>query len=273
MTNKNNREQVVTLKPVRAAIYRRVSTDDQIFNQSLQVQYKQAQAMAIVKEWEIVDDYEDAGLSGTKGPEKRPELARLLSDIKQGKIDAVIVASLDRVGRNARLILDLVEKITRAGVAFISCRETLDTSTPTGQFVLTLFAAMAQLDRDTIVRRTTDGRNERARKDGEKGGNLPLGYLRNQKRIVVDPAAAAVVRRIYTLKFAGHTLAAIATVLNTEGVPPGKGGKAWYVSSVREVLSHEKMYRGGRRGASSFSWPIIISADVERFRNGGYEDN
>ncbi len=125
-----------------------------------------------------------------------------------------------------------------------------------------MFAALAQLERDTIVRRTTDGRNARARKDGEKGGNLPLGYQRVEGQVVINPACAAIVRRIFALKCAGSNISMIAAELNSEGVPTGKGGAAWYPSSVREILLREAIYRGGKRGDSGTRWPVILDPSL-----------
>src|SRR6266511_1464736 len=198
---------------LRIAIYVRVSTDDQAeYGFGGEVQIQQCKAMATVKNGDVVGIYDDAGISGTKGEAKRPELARLMRDIRSGKIDMVIFAALDRLGRNTRIILDLVEKMTDEGVEIVSCKESLDTSTPTGKFVLTMFAALAQLDRDNIVKRTTDGRDARGRKDGEKGGNVPLGYVREAESgaLVVNTASAALVRRIFLLRSQPVSLGDIA---------------------------------------------------------------
>ena len=220
--------------------------------------------MAMVKSGDVVGIYDDAGISGTKGEAKRPELARLMKDIRSGKLDMVSFATINRLGRNTRIILDLVEKMTDEGVEIVSCKESLDTSTPTGKFVLTMFAALAQLDRDNIMKRTTDGRDARGKRDGEKGGNVPLGYTHDEQGIVVDPASAALVRRMFLMRGQPSSLGDIAAILNTEGVPTPRGGRSWYPSTVREVLIHEAAYRGGKRGASEARWPIMLDSAVPR---------
>jgi len=253
------------IQRLRIGIYLRVSTDDQAeHGYGGDVQLQQCKAMAMVKSGDVVGIYDDAGISGTKGEVKRPELARLMKDIRSGKIDMVIFAALDRLGRNTRIILDLVEKMTDEGVEIVSCKESLDTSTPTGKFVLTMFAALAQLDRDNIVKRTTDGRDARGKRDGEKGGNVPLGYTRDEQGIIVDPASAALVRRMFLMRGQPISLGDIAATLNTEGVPTPRGGRSWYPSTVREVLMHERSYRGGKRGESESRWPIILDSAVPR---------
>ena len=247
----------------RIGIYVRVSTDDQVQTGfGSEVQLTQCKAMATVKGGDIFGIYDDAGISGTKGEGKRPELARMMKDIRSGNLDMVIFAALDRLGRNTRIILDLVERMTDEGVEIVSCKESLDTSTPTGKFVLTMFAALAQLDRDNIVRRTTDGRDARGKHDGEKGGNMPLGYVRVDQGVVVEPRQAALVRRIVALRSVPSSMGDIAAVLNSEGVPTPRGAKSWYPSTVRQVLMHEAAYRGGKRGDSESRWPIILDSTI-----------
>jgi site-specific DNA recombinase len=105
----------------------------------------------------------DAGLSGTLPIAERPALVVLVEAAQASKIDAVIVAELDRIGRKTSLVLSIIKGLAQAGSVIVSCNESLDTSTPAGNFVLTMFAALAQLERDTIVARTTAGRNERGK--------------------------------------------------------------------------------------------------------------
>ena len=129
---------------------------------------------------------------------------------------------------------------------------------------MTMFAALAQLERDTIVARTTDGRNERGRRDGERGGRVPMGYRRIMGaagatgEIAIDHDAAAVVCAIFQRRAGGATLAAIADDLNAAGASTPRGGR-WHGSSVREVLLNEADYRGGRRGDSGVCWPAILA--------------
>jgi site-specific DNA recombinase len=248
----------IQLQPeVRTAIYLRVSTDEQAAGYGLDVQRERCCAQAVVKGWTVVREYEDAGISGTKGEQDRPGLAALLADVERGEIHAVIVLALDRLGRKTSMVLDLVERLSSAGAAFVSCKEVLDTATPQGKFVLTMFAALAQLERDTIVQRTTDGRNQRGKQDGEKGGRLPMGYIRTAEGVEIDPERAELVRRIFTMRRTGMTLTTIANVLDAEGYTTPRGGR-WTASSLHYVLKNEADYSGGRRGESNISWPPIL---------------
>jgi site-specific DNA recombinase len=245
----------------RAAVYVRVSTGDQAEDgYGLDVQLQRDTAQIVAKGWKQAGVYEDLGISGTKDENERPGLAALLADARAGKFDALVVLALDRLGRKTRLVLELVEKLAEAGVDLVSCKESLDTSTPQGRFVLTLFAALAELERDSIVERTTAGRNERGRQDGERGGRVPMGYIRaDHSRIEIDPQRAGLVRRMFAMRRSGMTLLAIAAQLNSEAITTMRGHR-WHASSVREVLENESIYRGGHRWQSDVRWPVILAA-------------
>ena len=247
----------------KAAIYLRVSTDEQVSGYGLDVQLSKCEAMATVKGWVPSCVYTDEGVSGTKDATARPGLAAMLEAIDAGEVNAVIVYALDRLARSTRLVLEYVDRLAAKGAAIVSCKESLDTGTPAGQFVLTMFAALGQLERDTIVARTTDGRNARGLVDGEKGGRVPMGYARelvagkSTGAVFVVKGEAETVKQIHALRAAGATLTAIADDLNARGVKTRRGGR-WHASSVREVLSNAAAYRGGLRNGSGRNWPVIL---------------
>lgn len=244
---------------IRAGVYLRVSTEEQAASgYGLDVQRERCLAMATVKGWAVdpIHVYADEGISGTKDADGRPALAALLAAVEIGNVNAVIVLSLDRLGRKTRIVLDLVDRLAAAGAQLVSCKESLDTSTPQGQFVLTMFAALAQLERDTIVERTTAGRNQRGKVDGERGGRVPYGYRRTVEGIEIDLDRAYLVRRVFQRRSAGATLRQIADDLNDQTTGP-RGGR-WYASTIAEILANEDAYRGGERGASAVRWPAIL---------------
>ena len=102
---------------------------------------------------------------------ERPELKRMLSFVRQG--DTVIVESISRFARNTRDLLELVEQLTAKGVEFVSQKESIDTSTPTGKFMLTVFGAVAELEREYILQRQREG-IEIARAQGKYKGRKPI---------------------------------------------------------------------------------------------------
>ena len=106
----------------------------------------------------------------------RPKLQEMMSFVREG--DTLIVESISRFARNTRDLLDLVEQLKKKKVEFVSKKENIDTSTPTGQFMLTVFGAMAQLERDTILERQREGIEE-AKKLGKYKGRKPIAVDEN----------------------------------------------------------------------------------------------
>ena len=101
----------------------------------------------------------------------RPELRRLLTYVRQG--DTVIVESISRFARNTRDLLDLVEQLTDKQVEFVSQKEAIDTTTPTGKFMLTIFGAVAELEREYILQRQREGIAV-AKEQGKYTGRKPI---------------------------------------------------------------------------------------------------
>lgn len=101
----------------------------------------------------------------------RPELKRMMSFVRQG--DAVIVESISRFARNTRDLLDLVEQLSAKQVEFISKKEAIDTTTPTGKFMLTVFGAVAELEREYILQRQREGIAV-AKENGVYKGRKPI---------------------------------------------------------------------------------------------------
>ena len=103
----------------------------------------------------------------------RPELKKMMEFVREG--DVVIVESISRFARCTRDLLDLVEQLSGKGVAFVSKKESLDTSTPSGRFVLTIFGAIAQLERESILQRQKEG-IAIAKAQGKYTGRPPKTY-------------------------------------------------------------------------------------------------
>jgi site-specific DNA recombinase len=120
-----------------------------------------------------------------------------------------------------------------------------------------MFAALGQLERDNIVERTTLGRNQRGKIDGEKGGSVPYGYVR-LTGLVVDEDKAEVVREIFDKKDNQNwSMLKIANWLNEQGIKTSRN-KKWYAGTVKVVLSNREKYQGGLRGDSNETWPKIL---------------
>lgn len=102
---------------------------------------------------------------------QRPELKKMMEYIREG--DTVVVESISRFARNTKDLLSLVEELNQKGVAFVSLKESIDTATPQGQFMLTVFGAMAQLERDCILQRQKEG-IAIAKEAGKYKGRQPI---------------------------------------------------------------------------------------------------
>lgn len=111
----------------------------------------------------------------------RTELNRMMNFVRRG--DTVIVESISRFARNTRDLLDLVERLTEKQVEFVSRKEAIDTTTPTGKFMLTVFAAIAELDREYILQRQREG-IAIAKAEGKYTGCKPIPLPDNFERVV-----------------------------------------------------------------------------------------
>jgi DNA invertase Pin-like site-specific DNA recombinase len=112
--------------------------------------------------WEITEEYTDQGFSGSK--ESRPALNRLMIDAQQRKFDAVLVWKIDRFGRSLKHLVNALAELGAFGVAFISLRDNLDLSTPSGRLMFQIIGAMAEFERALIQERVKAGlRNARAK--------------------------------------------------------------------------------------------------------------
>jgi site-specific DNA recombinase len=249
----NRREVIAATEPAktRAAAYIRVSTDEQAAHgTSLNNQKELIAARVVSKDWALVDVYEDAGYSG--GKMDRPELTRLIADIKDGKIDAVVVYKLDRLSRKQKDTLILLEDVfEKHGVKIISIIEELDTSTATGRAMIGLLSVFAQLERDTIKERLTSGRKQTAKAGRYSGGAAPIGYTatRGDKALKVDTEKVATVKRVFELFDGGEmTFQAIADKLNEEGHTT-KRGALFGASQIFRIVNRRDVYAGSYKYA------------------------
>lgn len=228
--------------------YVRVSTDEQARDGvSLEVQRARVEAYAEAKGLKLVGVLADEGISGKSL--ERPALQELLAQCKRGTVAHVIVWRLDRLTRRTRHLLTLVEDLFLARhIELHSVSESLDTSTPHGRFVLTLFGGLAQMERELIGERTRSALAFKRQK-GQPTSHPPLGFRANGKRrrMVPVPKELATVRRILARWRAGGSYAGIAEDLNADGVPT-KRGRRWHASTVRAVVQRQAWYREALKG-------------------------
>ena len=233
------------------AAYIRVSTDEQAESGlGLASQLSKVKAMATVKDWPEPAIYSDEGVSGKIDIGKRPEGKRLLADIEAGKVDAVIIASLDRIGRKALFILTFVAN-TEGQIQLVSVREGIDTTTIVGRFLITIMAGIAEMDGEIISQRTKDALEERGREFGIKAGIAPYGYYYQGKEVGINDEQAEIVRRVFALRSNALPLRTIAKAIENEGTTIA-------FKTVQLILDREEVYRGSKRGESQETWPTIL---------------
>jgi site-specific DNA recombinase len=188
-------------KPVRCAIYTRVSTDqglEQEFN-SLDAQYDASQAYIRSQAhagWTLLRaKYEDGGFSG--GNTDRPALRRLVEDVCAGKVDVIVVYKVDRLTRSLADFAKLVELFDQHGVSFVSVTQQFNTTTSMGRLTLNVLLSFAQFEREVTSERIRDKIAASKRKGLWVGGMAPLGYDTKDRKITVNEAEAERVRTIF----------------------------------------------------------------------------
>lgn len=165
--------------PRRAALYLRVSTTEQ----TTENQRRDLTAVAERAGWEIVEIYEDAGISGAKGRDQRPAFARLMKDAARRRFDVVAAWSVDRLGRSLQDLVRFLDDIHHAGIDLYLHRQGLDTGTPTGKAMFQMLGVFAEFERAMMQERVCAGL-ARARAAGKT-----LGRPR------VDPDVEAEIRQ------------------------------------------------------------------------------
>ena len=245
----------------KACVYTRVSTDAQGEDGkvSLPEQERMGKACIESKGWQYVRTYEDNGYSGRTTD--RPALRQMLTDIKNGEINAIVIYKLDRLSRKQKDTLSIIEEILlKNNVDLISLNETLDTSSPWGRAMIGVLSSFNQLESENIALRTAMGRYATAREGGYAGGKPPLGYKAVNGNLVIVPEEAEIVKLIFALRNEGVTLIGIADELNKRGYRTKKGNEFKH-SAIQTVLNNEETYRGiykyGKEQSENTHKPIL----------------
>ncbi|MFR1837445.1 MAG: recombinase family protein, partial [Turicibacter sanguinis] len=220
--------------------YLRVSTEQQIENYSIPLQKERLQAFCHSKGWNNITEYLDAGYSGSNL--ERPSLKQLQKDIKNNKINMVIVYRLDRLSRSQHDTLYLIEEIfSRHGVEFISLSETIDTTTAFGRAMIGVMSTFAQLEREMIIDRFRSCHQKMVQDEGLWAGSAgvqPYGYTRLQRgQLVVNEEEQKHIIRIFEEYINLKSYAKIHRKLEAEGFPK--------IRNVRMIhILQNKLYIG-----------------------------
>lgn len=186
--------------------------------------------------------YRDEGESGVK--ENRKALKQLLRDCKGGKVDIIILPSLDRLSREVRIAENLFYNFKKWDIQILIADMPQYNGEPKDILVRQIREAIAEDNRRDIIERLWKGRQERVRKGLFPGGNLPYGYERENRIIQDNQKEAEIIIQIYGLARQGRTGEAIADELN-EHRYKRRNGKPWTQRQVCRILGNEKLYRDG----------------------------
>jgi len=170
----------------RAGIYARVST----FEQNAENQLQDVRRYVEARGW-TATEYVDTGVSGSK--ESRPALTNLLQDAKRRRLDVVVCWRLDRLGRNLKHLITLLDELQALGVGFVSLAEGIDATTPAGKLQMHILGAIAEFERGRIVERVKAGL-ERARAAGTRLGRRRSSAVRSLDTCAGLSHAAAATR-------------------------------------------------------------------------------
>lgn len=224
-----------------ARIYLRVSTGLQA-EKGFSLDAQREKALAWCR-YEGLTDYQlypDAGISGRL--DERPALNQLLRDVQSG--DVVVVYALSRLGRGGAVqMLSIIEQIKVRGARLVSLTEHIDTETSAGRLMLTILAALAELEVEQTRERTEAGRLEAARQGiyPHSSDSLPTGWKRGEDGRIVESEHADLVRLIF--EQGQQPYERTAKMLTAQGIPTPRGGK-WEVVQVRRIVQFEGYWRG-----------------------------
>ncbi len=229
----------------KAVGYIRVSTDEQAQDGfSLGAQREAITAFAKSQGYELVTIIEDAGVSGAKDPITRPGFKQVMDLAAQGAFGILLVWKFDRLARSLSYAVTTAQTLREQyNVTLRSVTEPIETESPMGQMLFSIFASMAAMEREGIKERTLLGKEAKAKQGGYTGGKVPYGYQRDKEgNLIPSPTEAPVVQQIFAWHNEGKGARAIATLLNKQGIPT-RSGKHWIWQTVDGILRNPR-YQG-----------------------------
>ena len=243
-------------RSLRCAIYTRKSTEDgleQEFN-SLDAQREACAAYILSQRhegWTLVPElYDDGGFSG--GTMERPGLKQLLAEVEAGKVDVIVVYKVDRLTRALSDFAKIVDVLDANGASFVSVTQAFNTTTSMGRLTMNVLLSFAQFEREVTGERIRDKIAASKKKGIWMGGTVPLGYDVRDRRLIVNPAEAEMVRHIFGRYLELGSVRAVVTLLDMEGwrtkiqiraSGPHRGGVAFGRGGVLHLLKN-RIYLG-----------------------------
>lgn len=240
-------------KTVLCAVYTRKSTDENLNSDFTSLDSQREYCEAFIKSrggegWLPTSErYDDPGYSG--GNMDRPAMQRLLADAREKKFQVVVAYKYDRLTRNTKDFINILETFGKCGVAFVSVTQAIDTSSSMGRLMQSILIDFAQFEREIISERTRDKMSAMAKKGKRIGGGPLWGYDIDyeNKRMVVNETEALGVKRMFETYLKEKSLSVTANILNNEGLHmkrwvtkkgDTKGGGTFYKSNLSFLLQN-----------------------------------
>lgn len=250
-------------KETRAAIYARVSTTYQA-KEGTGIKFQLEKCRSLIKNrgYTLINEYIDAGVSGVNDIDKRKQLPQLMKDATEGKFNVLVFFSFDRLARDLRIFLSIVDKLKEINVKIVSYEQDVDTNTPTGNFIMNLYATVADRELKNTAERLKDARDRVRKIRGYVGGRVPYGYKVINKEVFIDEEKAKIIRKVFAYASEGQmSLATLANIFNDERVPTPTGKGKWYPSTVNRILKNVNKYNGCimNNNDNDICWPKILN--------------
>ena len=240
-----------------AGIYKRVSTLDQKREGfSLPEQEEKLREFCKFKGYEIYKVYEDAGISAKN--DKRPAYQEMIQDIKDKKINVIVAFKLDRLTRSVYDIEKLMKFVNDYECDIDCMADESNTTTSNGRMVMRIMTSVSQNEIEKCSERTKFGMVG-AIKSGHIPNRSPLGFKRDNKKLVPDPLTKDIVVRVFDLYLEGKSHQTIANIFNKEKV---LGKTNWYDTTIQKILSNE-LYKGDFVNGKRTKHPIYYEDVVE----------
>ncbi|WP_052947707.1 recombinase family protein [Aneurinibacillus tyrosinisolvens] len=225
---------------MRAAIYIRVSTDEQAKEgYSIPAQKERLKQFVRSQDWSIYDYYLEEGFSAKDM--NRPELRRMMEAVRSGKVDVVLVYRLDRLTRSVVDLYQLLDEFERYNVKFKSATEVYDTTSAIGRLFLTLVAALAQWERENLAERVRFGMEQMVYQKQRPGAPPPFGYNLENQMLVINREEETVVRHIFDRYINGAGMNKIAIECNRLGYRSKKGA-GFTRATIHSILKNPCYY-------------------------------
>lgn len=233
--------------------YIRVSTDGQCGEDKYGLDSQKEHIIKYCndKGYNIIKWYKDEGESGADERAGFDEI--VYGEISNPPIESVIVGRTDRVAREVELYFYYKMLLRKKKIELESVTEDFgrDGLYAKALEMFTIFAA--EMERENIKKRTSGGRKIKASKGGYSGGRAPMGYKVVDKKLVINPEEAEIVRFIFERKFQGKTMLGTVEALNQEGFKT-RNGKPFVISTVQSIWNNERTYRGEYKYGENGTW-------------------